>query len=320
MNIKYPANLSTAYDWFLYISKQLSNYQVFLGHGYDNYENEAAALVVHCLDLFDAPEEALQQVPNQQQTDKLYTLLKQRIEKRMPTAYLTQSIHFANIPFYVDERVLIPRSPFGVLIQNQFDGLLNNTSINMLDLCCGCGCIGLASLYHCDFINHTTLADISNAALQVAQENTKRLNLEHKITIIQSDLFKQLPNNRFDLIVCNPSYVAEEQMKTLPKEYHFEPTLALQGKLKNSHHTDGLELVHKIINQSPLFLTKNGILLLEVGATISAFCDYYQQKLEFIELDLNTPTTNRTDITRVIQGMLLITIKSLQKYRNNYVR
>ena len=288
----------------------LQQSDIFLGHGYDCCENEAAALVLRSLDWLDAPEGQLHQTLTSQQQRILVGAFAQRIQQRIPTAYITQSINYAGIEFYVNADVLIPRSPFASLIESGFAALdlPTNKPLKLLDLCCGSGCIGIASLLHCESIKQLTLTDISAKALAVAQINVQKYHLAGQVKLQQSDLFRQLPAQTFDLIICNPPYVDEQEMTNLPREYRYEPDLGLRGKRLHSDVQDGLQLVQEILQQADDYLSTEGILLLEVGASITTFCQRYAS-LAFVELDLCAQQASN------VQGMLFITAEELRRFK-----
>jgi len=188
----------------------------------------------------------------------LQNLLRRRIEERVPTAYLLEQAWFCGLPFIVDERVLIPRSPIGELIEHRFEPWLPGTPKRILDLCTGSGCIGIACAY--EFLEaEVVLADISFDALEVANRNIEQHGLEERVYTVQSDGFDGLPNQRFDLIVSNPPYVDAEDFADMPDEFHHEPELGL------ACGNDGLDLVRRMLAEAADHLTDDGVLIVEVG-------------------------------------------------------
>ncbi len=187
-------------------------------------------------------------------------LFQQRIDLRKPSAYITNESWFAGLSFYVDERVLIPRSPIAEIIQHQFSPWVSPDQVNtILDLCTGSGCIAIACA---DVFEHAQVdaSDISSDALAVAEINRQNHGLEDRVKLIESTLFESIPEKRYDIIVSNPPYVAEQEMKQLPVEFNFEP-----GSLALTAGEQGLDLVLPMLAQARDYLTDEGILIVEVG-------------------------------------------------------
>ncbi len=223
--------------------------------------------------------------------------LARRIIERVPVPYLTNKAYFCGLPFYVDERVLIPRSPIAELIEQQFSPWISNDKVSrVLDLCTGSGCIAIACCYA--FPNATVCGvDISDAALEVAEINRETHGLHEQLTLIKSDVFTAVPRASYDIIVSNPPYVGFEEMKTLPKEYHHEPSVALEAP-KN-----GLEIVEKIMIDAHHYLSEHGILVVEVGNSADALIEEYDD-LAFTWLDFE----------RGGEGVFLLTRNQLVDY------
>jgi ribosomal protein L3 glutamine methyltransferase len=196
-----------------------------------------------------------------EEKESIAALFKRRIEERLPAAYLTQEAWFAGRPYYVDERVLVPRSPFAELIDQGFEGLVE-TPERVLDLCTGSGCIGMAiaKKFPSCWVD---CADISPEALAVAEINLYAHHLEHQVRLVESDLFGGLPGERYDLIVCNPPYVDEDEIAQMPQEYRAEPLLGLASGF------DGLDFTRQLLAQATDYLHEEGVLLVEVGASWS---------------------------------------------------
>jgi len=254
--------LVTIADYIRLAYSRMAESGVYCGHGTDNIWDEAVSLVLQSLYLpwdFDA---ALWQC---RLTDQESALLADRIDRRVndrtPLAYLTNRAWFCGTEFYVDERVLVPRSPISELIQNDFQPWLKQAPGRVLDLCTGSGCIGFAIALQYPHA-HVDLVDISEDALAVALINQARQGLEGRTRLIQSDLFASLngdDNARYDLIVSNPPYVNRQDLDSMPEEYHREPRLGLEA----GH--DGLALVRRILKESGQFLKPDGLLIVELG-------------------------------------------------------
>jgi len=191
-----------------------------------------------------------------------------RVNERVPVAYLTNKAWFCDMEFYVDERVLVPRSPIGELINNRFAGILQDKPQHILDMCTGSGCIAIACAYAFPE-TEVDAVDISADALAVAERNIDTHGIENWVTPIRSDLFRELPALQYDLIVTNPPYVDEEDMSDLPQEYRHEPVLGLASG------SDGLKLTRRILSCAPDYLTDNGVLVCEVGNSMVHLMDQY---------------------------------------------
>ena len=232
------------------------------GHGTDNALDEAAALVLHTLQIgYDQPDALLDQPISSVDRQRIVQLLEQRISSRKPAAYLLKEAWFAGMPFYVDERVLVPRSPIAELIEARFAPWIDPEQVGrVLDMCTGSGCIGLACAQA--FPDATVdLSDLSKDALDVAQINIKRHQLMARVNAIQSDIFTALRGQLYDIIVANPPYVPEAEMQQLSAEFGHEPSLGLQAG------ADGLDIIVQILKHAAGHLADNGILVAEVGHT-----------------------------------------------------
>ena len=254
------AELVTVHDWLRFAVSKLNQSGAYLGHGTDNPWDEAALLLCHVLHLPPLTDEKLFQVRlTAFERKQFISLLQQRIEQRIPAAYLTQQAYFAGLAFYVDERVLVPRSPIAELIAAKFEKQLNGkTPAHILDLCTGSGCIAIACAYAFEEAE-VDAVDISADALDVAQFNIANHDLEHRVFPILSDGFAALGGTQYDLIVTNPPYVDAEDMADLPDEYRHEPELGLASG------EDGLALTRRILREAPAHLTDGGVLVCEVG-------------------------------------------------------
>jgi ribosomal protein L3 glutamine methyltransferase len=254
------AELVTIRDFIRFTVSCLRSADVHVGHGTEDHFAEATALIMQSLSLqWSADAEILDAKLLRSEKQAIVDLLDKRINERTPLGYLLNLSYFCGHPFYVDERVLIPRSPIAELIEDRFAPWLENEPQRILDLCTGSGCIAIAMAYvYPDAIIDAT--DISLDALSVAAVNVEHHQLAaENVNLLESDLFSKLPNQRYDLIVSNPPYVDAEDMADLPEEYQREPELALAAGV------DGLDIVRKMLAEAADFLTEDGLLVVEVG-------------------------------------------------------
>jgi ribosomal protein L3 glutamine methyltransferase len=236
---------------------------VSFGHGTANAFDEAAWLVLWSLGMdLDSLEEHAKQEMSAEAEAKAVELITRRIESRLPAAYLTREAWLQNVPFYVDERVIVPRSFIAELLvdgegQGTLDAWLSERTERVLDLCTGNGSLAvIAALAYPDIT--VDACDISEDALAVARLNVDRHKLGKRITLSQSDLLDSV-SGTYDLILCNPPYVNSRSMAKLPAEYQHEPALALAGG------EDGMDLVRRIVSEAAARLTDIGVLVLEIG-------------------------------------------------------
>lgn len=243
---------------------------IYYGHGTDNPADEAFYLVMTTLQLdFDCDEAVLDQALPADIVDNVKALLHRRIDERVPVAYLVNEAWFAGLPFYVDERVLIPRSPVAELIQEKFTPWVEEDNVtSILDLGTGSACIPVACAYAFKDANIDAV-DIDPDALAVAATNIERHNMTDRIHLYRSDLFEQLPVRQYDIIISNPPYVGKEEMLGLPAEYRHEPVHALEAD------DNGLFLVDRILKQACNYLTEQGILIVEVGNSKEVLVEKY---------------------------------------------
>ncbi|MCC4834276.1 50S ribosomal protein L3 N(5)-glutamine methyltransferase [Shewanella sp. 1_MG-2023] len=253
--------LRTVGDMLRWAVSRFNDANIYYGHGTDNAWDEAISLVFHALHL---PEEIGQQVVNSNLTSsekhKIVELIIRRVRERLPVPYLTNKARFADLEFYVDERVLVPRSPIAEMINNGFSPWLYNKPVTrVMDLCTGSGCIAIACAYAFEDAEVDAL-DISEDALEVAQINIESLNVLDRVFPIQSDIFSAIEKGpHYDLIVSNPPYVDEEDIGDMPDEYHHEPAIGLASG------RDGLDLTKRILANAADYLTPDGLLVVEVG-------------------------------------------------------
>ena len=264
-------NLRTVQDFIRWTSSQLSLSNVFLGHGTDNPIDEAKQLILATLGLsLFIPTEFYSANLTNDEKQALFDIIQKRISDRVPTPYLTNQAWFCGHSFYIDERVLIPRSPIGELIDNHFQSLLSQPPQQILDLCTGSGCIGIACAYAFPEAQ-VDITDISLEALDVAQQNIDLHEMNFRVTPMLSDLFNDIPAKQYDLIVTNPPYVDNEDMDDLPDEFSYEPKLALEAGF------DGLDIVKRILSDAIHYLSPQGILVCEVGNSWVSLQEQYPQ-------------------------------------------
>lgn len=289
-----PKTIRSCVDW---AAEQFDLASLYYGHGTEDALGEAVYAVFGVLGVaFDCPEETLDQLLDEEQRHAIGEIVALRLDTRKPMAYLLGEAWFCGLPFYVDEHVLVPRSPFAELINGHFEPWLTTPPKRILDIGTGSGCIAIACALAFEHAE-VDAVDISPEALNIAQKNVARYSLTDRMQLTQSDLLSALdPNRKYDLIVSNPPYVSQEDIDALPQEYHHEPALGLYGG------GDGLDLVKTMLRTIRPYMTDDAILIVEVGlmqdAMDHAFPDLPLTWLEFEHGG---------------EGVFLITAKDLEK-------
>ena len=242
-------------------AKRFAAAKLHYGHGTDNARDEAAYLVLRGLDL---PFHADARIPvDDADLRRVERLVRRRITERIPTAYLLNEAWLDGLPFYVDRRVIVPRSHIAGLLHS-WPGRVRR----VLDMCCGSACLAVLAARAFPFAK-VDAVDISDASLAVAERNRQLHGLQRRIELVRSDLFSRLRGRRYDLIVTNPPYVPQAAMRRLPREYRYEPGLALGAG------DDGMDLVARILEAAPDHLYPGGALLCEIGDNRRAFTQRY---------------------------------------------
>lgn len=295
--------LRTVRDLLRWSETVMRRHGVFLGHGTDDYWDEALALVLHVLSLpWDSDPRILDARLLPEERAAIVALVTRRVNERVPAPYLTGRAWFCGLPFRVDERVLIPRSPIAELIEARFEPFVNADGVRrVLDLCTGGGCIAVACALA--FPEATVdAADISADALAVCRDNLRDHGVEGQVTVHQTDGLEGLSGD-YDIIVCNPPYVDAGDMAALPAEYRHEPELALASG------DDGLDFTRRLLRQAPDYLAENGILVVEVGNSAAALARQWPQ-VPFLWLDFE----------RGGEGVFVLTREQLLEHRAEFSR
>ncbi|MGY8869837.1 MAG: 50S ribosomal protein L3 N(5)-glutamine methyltransferase [Pseudomonadales bacterium] len=294
--------LQTVRDFIRWTCSLLNEHKVYLGHGNINAWDEAVQLVMAGVHLsWNSDKTVLDARLLTSEKARVISFVRQRVEARKPLPYITNEAWFMGMPFYVDERVLIPRSPIAQLIETEFSPFLREGLVErVLDLCTGSGCIGIACAYAFEEAQ-LDLVDISVEALVVAQKNIEQHELEERVTAIQSDLFEAVSGHKYDLIVSNPPYVDQQDFESMPQEYHHEPELALTSG------NDGLDITRSILREACDYLTEDGLLVVEVGNSEVHLMTEFPH-VPFIWVDL--PEGGN--------GVFVITAQELKHFRDEF--
>lgn len=290
--------LFTIRDFVRYAVSCFQEAGLYYGHGTDNAWDEASFLIWHSLHLpYHLNSEVLDARLLPQERETIYNLIQKRVKERLPLAYLTHEAWFAGLPFYVDERVLVPRSPIAELIENQFQPWIEPEKVNnVLDLCTGSGCIAIACAKAFPEAKVDAI-DISPEALTVAKMNSLRHHVEEQVSLHEGNLFGPLKNKKYDLIVSNPPYVSIKEMAELPAEYKHEPEIGLTAG------PQGLDLALNILNEAAQHLHPKGILIVEVGNSEDALAEQFP-KVPFTWLEFQ----------RGGGGVFMLTAEQLKKH------
>lgn len=255
------AELRTAVDMIRWAASTLTHHDVYHGHGFDNAVDEALHLVLRTLELpADVPESLLGARLTRAERSRIAGRVCERIERRVPAAYVTGRARFAGLEFAIDANVLVPRSPIAELIEAGFAPWLEPESVGaILEIGTGSGCIAIACAAHLPWA-HVVATDVSEEALALARRNAIANGVADRVDFVTSDLFTQV-KGRFDLIVSNPPYVTVADLAAAPPEFHHEPRLGLAAG------EDGLAVVRPMLAGAAEHLAPGGILIVEVGVT-----------------------------------------------------
>lgn len=295
--------LSTLRDYIRWAASQFTKSEISFGQGTTTALDEAAALVLHTINQpYNLAEAYLDTTLTMSERQAVVEIINRRINERIPAAYLTNEAIFAGLSFYVDNRVLVPRSPIAELIEQRFAPWVEEDQIyRILDLCTGSGCIAIACAYA--FQEATIDAvDLSSDAMAVAEINLEKHQLFDSVTLYQSDLFANLPPDLYDIIVSNPPYVCQEEWEQLPKEFHAEPDMGFKGG------QTGLDIVIRILVEANTYLAEQGVLVMEVGSSAQTLQATFPD-VPFYWLDF----------ARGGDGVFLLTAEQIQLYNELFI-
>ncbi|MER2493580.1 50S ribosomal protein L3 N(5)-glutamine methyltransferase [Catenovulum sediminis] len=292
-------DLHTTFDFVRWLASSFNRSDVYFGHGTDNPWDEAYSLVYQALSLAEAPNPQIDAARlTYEEKELIFSWAIERINEQKPLSYITNTAWFCDRPYYVDERVLVPRSPIAELINQSFKAYLPAQPQRILDLCTGSGCIAIACAYQ--FLDaEVDAVDLSEDALAVCEINVEHHGMWERVIPIQSDVFSGVQGQKYDLIVSNPPYVDQEDMDDLPSEFKHEPEMGLAA----GH--DGLDIVKTILQQAPEHLSEQGVLIVEVGNS--------QVHMESVFPDVNF---NWIEFEQGGMGVFVLTREELVAYKN----
>ena len=295
--------LSTLRDYIRWAASRFTQARVSFGHGTITALDEAAALVLHTLyQPYNLAEAYLDTVLTMTERQAVINIIDRRINERIPAAYLTNEAIFAGLSFYVDDRVLVPRSPIAELIEQRFSPWVDEDQVErILDLCTGSACIAIACAYAFPEAS-VDAVDLSVDALAVAEINIENHQVSDSVTLYQSDLFKELPATLYDVIVSNPPYVCHDEWEQLPREFRAEPDMGFKGG-----HT-GLDIVLRILVDADNYLAEQGILIVEVGSSAETLQNTFPD-VPFYWLDFE----------RGGDGVFLLTAEQVHYYHELFI-
>jgi ribosomal protein L3 glutamine methyltransferase len=296
------SSLTTLRDYIRWGASRFAEAKLNFGHGTVTALDEAAALVLHTLHLpYNLSEFYLQSALTPEERRAVVTIFEKRINERKPAAYLTHEAIFAGLSFYVDERVLVPRSPIAELIEQRFAPWVEEDQVErILDLCTGSGCIAIACAYAFPDAE-VDAVDVSADALKVAEINVEKHQFTDELMLYPSDLFDALPDAQYDIIVSNPPYVAIAEWQQLAPEFHAEPEIGFVAG------DSGLDIVIRILAEALNYLTPQGILVVEVGSSAETLQETFPN-VPFYWLDFE----------RGGDGVFLLTAEQVNEYHEDF--
>lgn len=263
-------HLKSVADWLRWTFTMLSKTQVYLGHGVDSVWDESLQLVLSALSLpLECDEVIYQATLLPEERERITGWVERRTLKREPLAYITQAAWFMGLPFYVDERVLVPRSPFAEWIERGFEPWVNPDQVHRIcEIGTGSGCMAIAAAMVFDAA-HVDAVDISEDALAVAAKNVEEYGLQEQVSLLEGDALSAVGDQTYDIIMSNPPYVPDSEEASLPAEYRHEPSGALFAG------NDGMQIVSGLIDKAADHLTEHGVLFVEVGQFSGAVTRLY---------------------------------------------
>lgn len=267
------ATLQTVRDCLRYAVSQFNGHELFFGHGSTTAYDEAVYLILHTLHLpLDRLDPFLDARLTPAELDEVLDIIEKRVGSRLPAAYLTHEAWLGEFRFYVDERVIVPRSFIAELLRERLMPWVDKPEevTHVLDLCTGSGCLAILAAHAFPYAE-VDAVDLSPAALDVAQRNVSDYGLEDRVHLVESDLFANLGDRQYDIIISNPPYVDAQAMSALPPEYRHEPELALGSG------QDGLNATREILRQAAKYLMPGGLLIVEIGHNRAALEDAFPE-------------------------------------------